>query len=102
MKLLTKEIIAKLPKLYSQENESDPICQLKYFTPDGDFTWYITEGEKQADGDWLFFGKVVGGMCPDGELGYTALSQIKMVKGSLGLPVERDRWFDSKPLSQCK
>lgn len=49
MQLLTEELRAQLPKLYSQENIRDPIVHLKFFTPDSNWTWYVTEGE--ADGD---------------------------------------------------
>jgi len=98
---MTKEIEKKLPKLYSQENVKDPICQVKYFTPDSSFTWYITEGEQQGD-DWLLFGKTVSSMCPEGELGYVSLNELKSVRGPLGLAVERDMWFEPKPLSECK
>jgi hypothetical protein len=101
MKLMTQEVIKNLPALYAQENEKDAICHLKFFTPDAQWTWYITEGEKQ-DGDWMFFGKVVSPTCPDGELGYVTLSQLKTVKGHLGLPIERDMYFSKKPLSKCK
>ena len=54
MKLLTKEIKKKLPKLYSQEKVEDPIVQVKFFDPVGSFTWYAYE----FDGEDLFFGKV--------------------------------------------
>ena len=101
MKLMTKEIEKKLPKLYSQENVKDPICQVKYFTPDSSFTWYITEGEKKGD-DWLFFGKTISSFEPEGELGYVSLNELKSVRGPLGLPVERDMWFTPRPLSECK
>ncbi len=101
MKLLTQEIIKKLPALYSQEKVSDPICNLKFFTPDSSFTWYIIEGRKEENDDWLFFGKVVSHLCPSGELGYVMLSQLQSVRGSLGLPVERDKFWSPKPLSQC-
>ena len=102
MELITKEIEKKLPKLYSQENNPDPVCILKYFTPDAGWTWFIVSGEKQKDGDWLFFAKVVSPMCPDGELGYVTLSELKTVRGALGLPVERDLYWEPKPLSKCK
>jgi len=102
MELMTKHIEKELPALYSQEEVADPVCLLKYFTPDSSFTWYILEGQKQEDGDWLFFGKVVSSLCPEGELGYVMLSQIREVRGGLGLPVERDLYFDPKPLSKCK
>ena len=102
MKLLTNEIKKTLPPLYSQENVADPICNLKFFTPDAGWTWLILEGGEQEDGDWLFFAKVISPMCPEGELGYVLLSQLEQVKGSLGLPLERDLWWEDKPLSQCK
>jgi len=105
MKLLTKEIISKLPKLYSQEKVKDPICSLKFFTPDSSFTWYIIEGEYRGEGeekDFLMFGKVISHLCPDGELGYVSFNEISQVKGPFGLGVERDKWWKPQPLSQCK
>jgi hypothetical protein len=102
MKLLTKEIIKKLSPLDSQANNADPICSLKFFTPDGGWTWYILEGQEQEGGDWLFFANVISPMCPDGELGYVTLSELQQIKGALGLPIERDAWWQDKPLSQCK
>lgn len=100
MKLMTKAIEKELPALYSQERETDPLCNLKFFTPDGSWTWYILEGEKREN-DWLFFCKAVSHICPEGELGYVTLSELKQVKGSLGLPVERDKYFGIKKLSEC-
>ena len=102
MELMTNEIEEQLPALYSQENVEDPICRLKYFTPDAGWTWYIVEGEKQEDGDYLFFAKVVTPFVPEGELGYVLLSQLKEVRGSLNLSVERDLYFQATPISKCK
>jgi len=102
MKLLTKEIISKLPKLYSQENVEDPVVHIKFFTPDSGWTWYITEGSEQENGDHLFFCKVISPLEPSGELGYASLNELKKVRGSLGLPIERDYYFSAKKLSQCK
>ncbi|AQT68238.1 hypothetical protein STSP2_01394 [Anaerohalosphaera lusitana] len=102
MELLPKEIASKLPELYSQEGFDDPICSLKYFTPDSAWTWFVIEGEEQEDGDFLFFGKVVSQLCPEGELGYFTLSQLRKIRGPLGLPIERDLHFEAKPLSRCK
>jgi len=102
MELLTKEIEKTLPPLYSQDEVEDPVCNLKFFTPDAGWTWHLVEGPEQEDGHRLFFSKVISPMCPDGELGYVLLSQLKQVRGGLGLPVERDLWWEAKPLSQCK
>ena len=102
MQLLTAEVKKQLPALYSQEKIADPVCSLKFFTQDSSFSWFIVEGTEQEDGDWLFFGKVVSNLCPEGELGYVMLSQLEEIRGSLNLPVERDLYFTPIPLSQCK
>jgi hypothetical protein len=68
---------------------SDLLPVLKLFTPDGSATWLISEID--ADGDTMF------GLCDMGfgspELGYISLTEIKSVRGGLGLPVERDISF---------
>lgn len=89
MRLLTKEIEKKLPKLYSQENVDNPKIIVKFFHPMSGYTWYVIEGEKQEDGDWRFFGLVDG---QEKELGYFHLSQLEEVKVR-GLGIERDMYF---------
>lgn len=69
------------------------IC--KFFTPDANWTWYAIE----FDGKDLFFGFVFGF---EPELGYFTLSELMEVRGALRLPVERDRWFTPKRLSEVK
>jgi len=103
MKLLTKEIIKKLPKLYSQETNPDPMVVAKFFTPDANWTWYVIEGSPeqtvQSDDDYIFFGLVVG---LETELGNFALSDLQKVRGKLGLPIERDMYWTPKPLSEVR
>ena len=41
MELITKEVKKKLPALYSQDEVVDPVCVLKYFTPDAGWTWFL-------------------------------------------------------------
>lgn len=89
MKLLTEELRARLPALYSQENESDPVVHAKFFTPDSNWTWWVTEGEPEGD-DFRFFGYVQGF---ENEWGYFLLSELESAKGPLGLPIERDLHF---------
>ena len=55
MELLPVELRKTLPPLYSQESCPAPIAHVKLFTPDSSFTWYVTEGAEQEDGDWLLF-----------------------------------------------
>jgi len=99
MQLLTKEIIDWLPKLYETETEEDPIAWVKFFTPDSYWTWYILEGEKQEDGDWLFFAYVEGMV---NEFGYVSLRELEHARGPLGMKIERDIHFLPKPISEIK
>jgi hypothetical protein len=92
---IPEEARSKIPKLYVTERESDPTCQLKLFTPDSNWTWYLIEW----DGDDLCFGFVVG---HDQELGYFSLADIGEVRGGLGLPVERDLYFTPCRLSEVR
>lgn len=103
MQLLTEEIKEKLPALYAQENEKDPMVYVKFFDPTGSWTWYATEGEETEEGDFLFFGWVCGF---EPELGYFTLSQLETAKKGLrgvqALPIERDLYFAPARLSEVK
>jgi hypothetical protein len=89
MELLTAELRARLPALYSQEHNQDPTVYCKFFTPDSNWTWLVTEGAVQDD-DFLFFGYVIG---LEEEWGYFVLSELESVRGPLGLEIERDLHF---------
>lgn len=94
MKLLTQEILRTLPPLYSQEEKGlEAIAWVKFFTPDSGWTWWASE----FDGEDLFFGLVQGA---ERELGYFRLSELEQIRGALGLPVERDRYYTPKPLRE--
>lgn len=93
MELLPEDIRKALPPLYATESEKDPEAQVKFFTPDSNWTWYAIE----FDGDDLFFGLAVGF---EAELGYFRLSELESARGPLGLPVERDLYFTPMPLSK--
>ena len=42
MKLLTKELLKKLPPLgHSIKSKEEPQAIVKWFTPDSNWTWYI-------------------------------------------------------------
>ena len=89
MQLMTKELEKRLEKfpLYSQDGKGDEaIIAVKYFNPFGSGTWLITEGEKQEDGDWMFFG-----YCHifAWEWGYVRLSELEKI----GF-IERDLYLD--------
>jgi hypothetical protein len=95
MQLLTKEILKRLPPLWSTEGTplDQIIAQVKFFTPDAGWTWYAVE----FDGKDLFWGLAHGF---EKELGYFSLSELQSVRGTLGLPVERDRFFKPTPLKE--
>lgn len=91
-KLLTRADEDKLAKspLYSTEKTNTVPVLVKFFTPWTYWTWYAVEGKKEGD-DWLFFGMVDG---HEKELGYFRLSELKEIRGPMGLKIERDMHFD--------
>ena len=50
-------------------------------------------------GDDLMFGLVIG---HEIELGYVSLAELKSVKGPMGLPIERDLYYEPKTLRELK
>ena len=96
MELLTGQGRAILPPLYHNESLGlEAVAPLKFFTPDSSWTWYPTE----FDGDDIFFGLVSGF---EVELGYFSLSELEGVRGKLGLPIERDLYFEPTTLRELK
>jgi len=99
MKLLTKELLKKLPKLGENEkegrvNEKDVTAWVKLFTPDSSWTWWITEYDPETQ---KCFGFIQG---LERELGEFNLKELEEVRGPLGLPIERDLHFDPTPLNK--
>lgn len=98
MKLLTKSIHEQLLRngrirealAIEGKAEADFIPVVKLFTPDAGCTWLLTELDPE-DPDISF------GLCDLGmgspELGSVRISELESVRGKLGLPVERDRYF---------
>ena len=106
MQLLTDELLQKLQAQdpYHQTGPGrelrpdEELVILKLFTPDANWTWYAVSASKDEDtGDVQFFGLVDG---LEMELGYFWLSEVEQVRGSLGLPVERDLYWEPKPLNK--
>lgn len=93
MKLMTKEIEKRLEKfpIGSQDGKGmDAEIIVKYFTPFGNGTWLITEGEKTEEGDWELFGYC---HISEWEWGYVILSELESLSLPFGLGVERDMYF---------
>ena len=84
----------KLPPLYHSEKLGlKALAQVKFFTPDSNWTWYASE----FDGDDIFFGLVSGF---EVELGYFSLKELQEARGPLGILVERDLHFEPKPFDE--
>ena len=92
--LIPSTLLSEIPDLYASENVVDPLVRVKLFTPDSNWSWFITE-ISQSDGDTCF-GLVVG---LEVELGYFSLSELSQLHGPLDLSVERDLYFTPRPLS---
>ena len=104
MKLMTKEIESKIkPLRYYENSGEDALAILKYFDPSGSWTWYAAEGQKQEDGDWLFWGAVHGF---EFEYGYFTLCELEHAKdgftGLQSIPIERDLYFKPVLLSELQ
>lgn len=122
-KLLTKEIIDRMPGPRAQENVADPIAYAKFFSCRNGWTWYATEawqvvvdaatgefieerdlraprkpGEKIED--IIFFGKVIG---IETELGNFSLKEFEQLnaKSRVLAYIERDIYWKPEPLSKC-
>lgn len=98
MKLITKQIEASLPEPYETENvkTKDKVLLIKFFTPDSNWTWYVTEYDPENK---LFFG-FVDGIYP--EWGCFSLYELENTKGPLGLNIERDIHWEPKKFSEVK
>ncbi len=102
MKLITKKIeklLAKYP-IHSQEGKGkEAVVLVKFFLPEGAWTWYIMEADE--DGDTLF------GICVSGpseaEYGYFSLQELQSIRSPrFRLPIERDLCFNPKKIEDIK
>jgi hypothetical protein len=93
--LLTQELRAKLPPLYSTEEipTADKMVVAKFFSPYSNWTWYAVE----FDGEDTFFGYVDG---LEGEWGYFSLAELEQARVFGRVPaVERDKYFEPRRFS---
>lgn len=99
MKLLTKALRKKLKPLYANDGKkySEQKVIVKFFTPDSNWTWYVTEGQEQENGDIMFYGLVDGF---EKEMGYFLLSELEKTRGPFGLHIERDMHFGEHTLDE--
>lgn len=99
MKLLTQPQYAKLLRNGERQDpvrgtpdEIDFKPVVKLFTPDAGCTWLLTELDP-GEPDIAF------GLCDLGlgtpEIGSVRLSELAAIRGRIGLPVERDLYFEA-------
>ena len=88
--LITKEVEKRLEAhpIYSQDGKGgNAEVIVKFFNPSGAGTWLITEGEKQANGDWVLYGYC---HIHEWEWGSVMFSELQAFRGRFGLGIERD------------
>jgi len=98
MKLLTKTIYERLLRngrirqALEEDGRADAdfLPVVKLFTPDTGCIWLLSELDPE-DPDICFGLCDLGMGCP--ELGSVRISELESVRGRLGLPIERDRYF---------
>ena len=95
--LIPESILENIPDLYETERSINPICRIKLFTPDSQWTWYIIEFSKEDKDTCYGYVKAF-----ESELGYFSLSEIESIKGPLGLKVERYISFKTTDLKTLR
>ena len=95
MKLLTKELLKKLPNIGDNEkNNKEHIAHVKLFGGSC-FSWFISEYDPITK---MCFGWVEG---LENELGFFSLTELEKIKfPPFGLSIERDICFDSTPIKE--
>lgn len=95
-KLITTAQVRPLHRQWAEREDArltgkayDPKPVLKLFTPDAGATWLIAALSPDEQTAW--------GVCDLGlgfvEIGEIDMGELRALRGRLGLPVERDRWF---------
>ncbi|MEO2161489.1 MAG: DUF2958 domain-containing protein [bacterium] len=86
----------ELPPLgtYADAEAQDIPVPVKLFTPDAQWTWWLTEYDPETG---VAFGFVEGF---ERELGYVDIAEIQGVRGAMGLPIERDIYWQTKTLRE--
>ena len=95
MELVTKEqmetLLANGQRMMEEDISTSIWPVVKLFTPDANATWLLAWAE--PDEPDIVWGLADLG-CP--EVGSVRLSEIAAVRGPLGLPVERDLYFEAE------
>jgi len=100
MKLITKEVIREFKKHNKENSKSkDPLVIAKFFNPAGRGSWYATQfNEKKG----VFYGYVTTSSYDCDEFGSFSLEELENFEVPFGLKMERDKFFQSRKLSEIK
>ena len=82
------DITPTIPRIGETSQQPDPTLHVKWFTADANWTWYVAEYDPDSR---IAYGFVVG---HEPEWGTFSLDEIVQIRGALGLPVERDLYFE--------
>ena len=94
---MTKQLEKRFDQVGSQEEIKDPLVIAKFFNPTGAGTWYATEYDPESR---TFFGYVTIFGDWNDEWGYFSLEELESIRGAFGLGIERDLYFEEKPISE--
>lgn len=101
MKLMTKTLEKQLPKFGTIAEIEDPEIVAHFFNPCGAGDWYVMEGEKQSDGNFIFYGYVKSMIDPMfDECGTFTLFELEKLELPFGLSIERDIYWQNQTLKE--
>jgi hypothetical protein len=92
MELFTKGIETKLQKQYPKGSDLKQKVVVKIFDPIGNWTWYLMN-QDPSNPDYLW--GIVKGIAT--EMGSVSKAELESHVGPLGLKLERDLYFTSRP-----
>jgi len=96
MPLLDDQLRGRLPPLYAQEAEPEPMVYAKFYLPgDPARAWYVFEGQPEGQ-DYVFFGFVSG---RESEFAQFRLSDLEAMCSLIGQEVQRDQTFQEGRLT---
>ena len=75
-------------------DEAGPMARIKLFDPTGSWTWYIAAYDPETR---TAYGLVDG---LNKEYGNISMAEVVAYRGRFGLPIERDLYWQPKPMSQ--